>query len=355
MIGSNHPLISVLVPVWNVEKYIERCARSIFEQTYDNLDIIFVNDQTLDNSIQILERIITEYPNREKQVRIIHHKTNRGLSAARNTAVDACKGDFIFHVDSDDWVEIKAIELLMKKQIETNADIVTGKAYAHTVFDVYECLDGGTYLEKDKALLALIEGTISHSVWRRIIRSSLYRKHGIKNIEGVNVDEDFQVMIPLFYYSKKVTGIPEFVYNYNRINENSYINNLLLDENLQNQYLQSFLFIYDFFKNKELIYQEEIEKRKLKSYKSLMHYAIIKGNIKRYYFYLDKVSNNEKYWPSIGWNSKMRRRIESNYYLYRIIFPIQTFCTFLNNRSFSYILGRILFKIKIKLKKMRDK
>ena len=192
------------------------------------LDIIFVNDQTPDNSIQILERIITEYPNREKQVRIIHHKTNRGLSAARNTAVDACKGDFIFHVDSDDWVEVKAIELLMKKQIETNADIVTGKAYTYLGFGFFEYSDGGTQLEKNQILVALLDGTISHSIWRRLIRCSLYKSYGIKSVEGVNVCEDFQVMVPLFYYSTVVAGIPDFIYNYNRMNNNSYVNNILI-------------------------------------------------------------------------------------------------------------------------------
>lgn len=349
------PLVSVLVPVWNVEKYIERCARSIFEQTYDNLDIIFVNDQTPDNSIQILERIITEYPNREKQVRIIHHKTNRGLSAARNTAVDACKGDFVFHVDSDDWVEIKAIELLMKKQIETNADIVTGKAYTYLGLDFFEYSDGGTQLEKNQILVPLLDGTISHSIWRRLIRRSLYKSNGIKSVEGVNVCEDFQVMVPLFYYSTVVAGIPDFIYNYNRMNNNSYVNNILIDEKLQDQYLKSLLFLDDFLKDKELIYQEIIEKRKMIFYKTLMGWAVSKGNKNRYYAFLDKVNNNEKYWSSIGWDSMMRRRIEKNYYIYRLIFPIQYFNSLIHNRSISYILGRIFFNIKIRIKKMRDK
>ena len=171
MIGSKEPMVSVLVPVWNVEKYIERCARSIFEQTYDNLEIIFVDDYTPDNSIQIIERILLEYPQRVKQTQIIHHEHNRGLSAARNTAVDACNGEFIFHVDSDDWVELNAIELLLKKQQETDADIVTGCAYRHFIDKVRKINVDGVNLNRRDTLFALIERKISVSIWKRLIRT----------------------------------------------------------------------------------------------------------------------------------------------------------------------------------------
>ena len=100
--------VSILVPVYGVEKYIERCARSIFEQTYHNLDIVFVDDCTPDKSIEILKRVLEEYPGRKAQTRIIRHAYNRGLSAARNTAVAAATGTFLTHVDSDDWIELNA-------------------------------------------------------------------------------------------------------------------------------------------------------------------------------------------------------------------------------------------------------
>ena len=87
-------LVSILVPVYGVEKYIERCARSLFEQTYENLEYIFVDDCTPDKSIEILKRVIEDYPNRKNQVRIIHHEHNRGLAAARNTALDAATSEF---------------------------------------------------------------------------------------------------------------------------------------------------------------------------------------------------------------------------------------------------------------------
>lgn len=84
--------VSILVPVYGVEKYIERCARSIFEQTYRNLDIVFVDDCSPDKSIEILKRVLEDCPKRKAQTRIIRHEQNRGLAAARNTVVAAATG-----------------------------------------------------------------------------------------------------------------------------------------------------------------------------------------------------------------------------------------------------------------------
>lgn len=88
--------VSVLLPVYGVAKYIQRCATSVFEQTYDNLEIIFVDDCTPDDSITILKKALENYPNRKNQTRIVKHEHNRGLSAARNTAVENATGELSF-------------------------------------------------------------------------------------------------------------------------------------------------------------------------------------------------------------------------------------------------------------------
>ena len=109
---------------------MERCARSLFEQTYANLEYIFVDDCSPDNSIAILEKVMEDYPERKEQVRILRHEKNRGLAAARNTAIDAASGAFITHVDSDDYLDRDAVRLLVEKQMETGADIVSGNYYS---------------------------------------------------------------------------------------------------------------------------------------------------------------------------------------------------------------------------------
>lgn len=118
--------VSVLVPIYGVEKYIERCAVSLFEQTYEDIEYIFVNDCTKENSIAILKEVIERYPIRKPQVRIIEHEQNKGLGKARNTAVAAALGDFLVHIDSDDYVDVNMVTMLVEKQKEGNYDIVTG-------------------------------------------------------------------------------------------------------------------------------------------------------------------------------------------------------------------------------------
>ena len=82
------PLVSLLVPIYGVEKFIEKCAVSLFEQTYSNIEYVFVDDCTPDNSISVLRDIIAEYPGRKSKVRILHHEYNRGLAAARKTSIE---------------------------------------------------------------------------------------------------------------------------------------------------------------------------------------------------------------------------------------------------------------------------
>ncbi len=126
MKSPNLPLVSVLVPVYQAEKYIERCARSLFEQTYDNLEYVFVNDCTTDGSISILERTIKDYPECSSKVHVIHHHRNRGASAARNTGIEAARGEYFFFMDADDELTTDCIEKLVEPLTEQQYDIVIG-------------------------------------------------------------------------------------------------------------------------------------------------------------------------------------------------------------------------------------
>ncbi len=130
--------VSVLISVYNVEHYIERCARSLFEQTYCNLEYIFVDDCSTDNSLSELKRVMKDYSEKEKSVKIIYHEKNKGLAAVRNTAFDNATGEFVCVVDGDDWMETDGIERLVNEQIVTNADVVWGKAIMHTENDEVE-------------------------------------------------------------------------------------------------------------------------------------------------------------------------------------------------------------------------
>ena len=119
------PAVSVCIPVYGVEQYIERCVRSLFAQTMkDKLEFVFVDDCTPDKSIEILKSVLKEYPYRENQVKIIRHEKNGGLVAARKTGLSHASGEYIIHCDSDDWVEPDMYETMYKVAVESGADMV---------------------------------------------------------------------------------------------------------------------------------------------------------------------------------------------------------------------------------------
>lgn len=107
--------VSILVPIYGVEQYIERCAKSLFEQTYSEIEYVFVNDCTKDDSIGVLNRVLEKFPQRKLQVRIINHEKNKGLGAARRTAILNANGDYILHVDSDDYIAKMLLKSWLRK------------------------------------------------------------------------------------------------------------------------------------------------------------------------------------------------------------------------------------------------
>ena len=111
--------VSVVVPIYNVSQYIERCVRSLFEQTLQDIEYIFVNDCTPDASIAILEKLMEEYPARKKQSQVIHHEKNQGLACSRIDGVKVATGKYIIHCDSDDWVDTRNFTIRQKKLVLT--------------------------------------------------------------------------------------------------------------------------------------------------------------------------------------------------------------------------------------------
>ena len=124
MVESDQNLISVIVPVYNVEEYLEECLNSILVQTYTNLEILIVNDGSTDNSLEILQ----EFSQRDSRITIFT-KENGGLSSARNLAIDEAKGEYFTFIDSDDYIEENYIEYLMKSLIDNEADISIVNSY----------------------------------------------------------------------------------------------------------------------------------------------------------------------------------------------------------------------------------
>ena len=319
------PKVSVLVPVYGVERFIGRCARSLFEQTYHNIEYIFADDCSPDDSIGVLKTIIAEYPDRANSVHILYHDHNRGVSAARNTIMDSCTGDFFFYVDPDDWIELDSIELLVNKQLETDADIITPNRYSEIKDRTTEYLSGGYDLDRDSALNAILDTKISHILTGRLIRTSLIKDNNLRFAEGVNLDEDFQICAPVFYYAKSVSGVPNYIYHYDRTNESSYTHHIT-DWKILKQSLISYDIVKRFFADKEHNLRDIIEKRTVKKYHESLFVMFEMSNREGFEYCKNYLLSCEKqYLKIIRWNNYIVRTLETNYYVMKAIMPIRMF------------------------------
>lgn len=315
--------VSILVPVYGVQSYIERCARSLFEQTYANLEYVFVNDCTSDSSIEILNQVMGEYPHRAGKVKIINHERNRGIAAARNTALDNATGEFVFHVDSDDWIEPNAVDLLVKKQQETGADIVSSSFYEHRTNEVRE-----GYLNwripwqernREETLKFMLNVGSVVAVWNRLIRRSLFYEHNVRWIEGIDAGEDLIITPRLVYFSKKVAFCNAITYHYDRSNVNAYTSLVERNWNVKLQFINAYLLNVDFFRDKGELLSELMDKQLVRRLERELNLAFKNHNRPGYntmLFYLD--DTNRKCWPLIKWDRPRRRWLDHHYYMKRI-------------------------------------
>ena len=208
------PKISVIVPIYGVEKYIEKCARSLFEQTFNDIEYIFVDDCTNDSSIRVLENVIKDYPQRASQVMILHHEVNKGLPQARKTGVEASHGDYIVHCDSDDWVENRMYECLYYKAVETSADLVFCDYYIfRTDNDKSVFCKNITDYSKMTILKRLLTEISLNPVWSILAKKNLYNSI-VFPID--NQSEDRTILIQLCWNSQKIASIAEPLYYYRK-------------------------------------------------------------------------------------------------------------------------------------------
>lgn len=328
--NDNIYMVSICIPIYGVEKYIERCAISLFEQTYQNIEYIFVDDCTPDKSVEILESVIEKYPNRKPYVRIIKHKKNRGLGSARNTAVDAVKGEFLMHVDSDDWIDNDCVRLCVEKQKENDADIVNFDAIKH-------CKNYNTSLrhveiESAKNLtLAILERETLFTIWGRLIRSSLYKNNHISVKDGINMGEDYQIIPKLTYLSKKIDFVHDLLYHYNCQNQSSYC--FTFSEEKEKQILTTMDILTEFFKDKNECFTYALNKGKIKVYSGSRINAC-RNNNKEYYLWINKKINqlDKKYQTCLSLPLRISLII-NNYYALKLYLKIATYIKHKNKKQ----------------------
>ncbi len=263
------PKVSILVPIYNVSKYIVRCAESLFNQTFTDIEYIFVNDSTPDDSIEKLQSVLEKYPNRKSQVKIIHHTENKGLACARNTALDEADGEYIMVADSDDFLEINAVEVMYNAAIQENADIVVSDFYLEYPSDnqiEINCLP-----ENDRdALMYLFLDKIRIGLWAKLIKSELYKCENCKVPDGLNYLEDRYVMIRLFHFAKKIIKVEGVFYHYVQYNLSA-ITKSKTEQHFKNT-IQFWSETIQFLKNQNVydLYSNILSQRKIKDKARLM-------------------------------------------------------------------------------------
>jgi hypothetical protein BACCOPRO_03223 len=211
--------VSVIVPVYGVEQYISQCIESLIAQTYKNIEIILVDDGSKDRSGSICD----EYAVNDRRITVLH-KQNGGLTSARNHGLQYATGEWIMHVDGDDWIEPDAIEILLKKANETNADIVFADFWfdypkRHITSNFYDWKrQGGDGL---KEYISTSWTCLSGSMQKK----SLYDENKLNSPEGIDYCEDFHLIVRLCYFAKIIVKVEQPLYHYRQHNSSMIHNN----------------------------------------------------------------------------------------------------------------------------------
>lgn len=209
--------VSILMPVYKVEQYLEKTLNSIFTQTYQNIDYVFVNDCSPDNSLQVLKDTIGKHNIEEVRYTIINHEQNEGIAVSRADCIANAKGDYVLFVDSDDWIEPDMVQTLLDATDNGEIDII-GSDIAG------DHLDGKVTYHHEKYgntcrenLIKCLNYDINTVLWKLLIRRSLFDNFTIT--PHVDIVEDYIISVKLYYYAKSFKAVPKAMYHYVQYNQ----------------------------------------------------------------------------------------------------------------------------------------
>ncbi|HGH5986104.1 glycosyltransferase [Proteus mirabilis] len=211
--------ISVIVPVYNAEEYIENSIISLMEQTLDQTQFIIINDGSTDNSLQLINKIVENYPKRKQDTIIIDRK-NKGVSSTRAEGLSLATGEYVIHFDSDDWAEHDMLELLYLEAKGYNSDIVICDYYINNGSN-QEYINQSTEENNIQCIKNILSGKLHGSSCNKLIRRKLILENNINYIENIDYLEDVLFNIKVLYFSKSIRYINKAFYHYNLKNENS--------------------------------------------------------------------------------------------------------------------------------------
>ena len=218
---TKEAVVSIIVPVYKVEKYIRQCVDSLLAQTYRNIEVILVDDGSPDNCGAICD----EYAAKDSRVKVIHQQ-NGGVSVARQTGIDHATGEYSIHADPDDWVELNMIEELVAKAVANNADMVICDFYRESKSDrIHVCQNPGNDLSASAVLRKILSQQLHGSCWNKLVNRSRIEGIGFTP-EDLCILEDELYNIRILARKIKVSYLPKALYHYRIDNENSLCNTI---------------------------------------------------------------------------------------------------------------------------------
>ncbi|WP_270446860.1 glycosyltransferase family 2 protein [Fusobacterium varium] len=270
--------ISVIVPVYNTEKYIKKCIRSIIEQTLKEIEIIIVNDGSKDKSLEIIKDLMKQ----DRRIKLIN-KENEGVSSARNSGIKMAKGKYIQFIDSDDWIEKEFLEKMYDFAEKENVDIV--------VSDYYEDYSNGKIkIKKGKKkskkvifnskeyLRDFFYDDDAPAMWNKLFKTSLYKDNNIFYPENISIGEDLATIPKLIYFSKKIGYLREAFYHYIQ-NSQGVINTTTGISKVQ--IFKCFDLLKEFFKEQNMNYEDLLYRSSIYHMKNFISFEPIFEN--KYY------------------------------------------------------------------------
>lgn len=251
------PLVSIIIPVYNCEKYIKKCIDSIINQSYENIELLIINDGSLDKT----ESIIARYIGLDNRIRYIKQKKS-GPSVARNTGIEKSTGEYIMFVDSDDSVNRFYIESLLNKILSENYDIASCGYIDESKYGIIKLNDfwhGNDSLDKDEFINCVCEG-VGGVLWGKIFKREIIIRNNIRMNPDIFMSEDLIFILEYCQYSNSFGVINENLYYYNRMNENS------ISTNIDINYLDNYVLLIT--KIAELLSKLDVNKDTVKNIQS---------------------------------------------------------------------------------------
>ena len=218
------PKISIIVPVYNAEKYLHRCIDSILTQTFGDFELLLIDDGSTDKS----GRICDDYVSKDHRIRIFH-KQNGGVASARELGIIQAVGKYSIHVDADDWIESNMLEEMYKKIYSEDFDILIADFYQEENGKRLYIKQTTDLTSSTDILKDILQNRLFGSLWHKMIRHNLYKKYDVHFIKGIDYCEDVLVLVQLLQHPLNVGFIGKAFYHYDFSNLNSITRNYTLN------------------------------------------------------------------------------------------------------------------------------